>query len=301
MSASSPCDSPIVPALLNIAGGGLQASINPAGAELMSLAYNGQPLLWPGNPTSWAERAPVLFPTIGLVANGEIRVDGKSYPMPPHGFAKRSLFTVASRSASHCSLVLEANAETAVHYPFPFKLTITYRVEAASLRVAATIANSGTTLLPASFGFHPGFRWPLEPGLAKTDYRLTLADDPHILTLRPIQGFFGPETTAIDLPGGELALSDEMFTAGGLFLVAPKSRSFRYGATGGTLALVFEPENCPDLMLWMKPGAEFLCIEPWHGTPDPVGFSGDFRDKPDLALVAPGESVDIALTIRVAA
>ena len=44
-----------------------------------------------------------------------------------------------------------------------------------------------------------------------------------------------------------------------------------------------------DLGLWMKPGAEFLCIEPWAGFADPVGYTGDFFEKPGILLLAPGE------------
>ncbi|CAH1658584.1 MAG: aldose 1-epimerase family protein [Chelatococcus sp.] len=286
------------PSLVHIASHGYSASVNPAGAELMSLDHDGRPLLWPGDTNSWAERAPVLFPTIGLVTGGEIRVGGRAYPMPPHGFAKRSLFTVTQRGPDRCSLTLEATSSTREHYPFAFGLRLDYSLDAAGLRMAATISNPGSQTLPASFGFHPGFRWPLEPGVPKSSYTIAFADDRRITTKRPAQGFFTDESTVVDLPNGHLALNDDLFVGGGLFLVAPRSSEVRFGSPDGKLALTVAYENCPDVMVWMKPGAEFLCIEPWHGRPDPAGFKDDFSRKPGLANIPPGESIVVAMTVR---
>ncbi|CAH1653334.1 aldose 1-epimerase family protein [Chelatococcus asaccharovorans] len=287
------------PALVPIESHGYRAEINPAGAELMSLSHDGRPLLWPGDVNSWAERAPVLFPTIGLVTNGEIRVDGRAYPMPPHGFAKRSAFTVVQSEPDRCSLTLEATAATRAQYPFDFDLKLDYSLGADGLRIAATITNPGSEVLPASFGFHPGFRWPLESGVPKDSYTVSFPEDRSLTTKRPVQGFFTDESAVVELPNGHLALTDDLFVGGGLFIVAPQSSHVRFGAPAGRLALKIGYENCPDVMLWMKPGAEFLCIEPWHGRPDPLGFSGDFRGKPGLASIAPGQSVVVAMTVTV--
>jgi galactose mutarotase-like enzyme len=52
------------------------------------------------------------------------------------------------------------------------------------------------------------------------------------------------------------------------------------------------------LGLWSKPGAPFLCIEPWEGVTDPVGFAGDFRQKPGVFQIAPGELKTIAISVE---
>ena len=51
------------------------------------------------------------------------------------------------------------------------------------------------------------------------------------------------------------------------------------------------------LGIWTKPGARYLCIEPWHGIADPVGFSGEIWDKPGIDRLSPGEAR--AFTMRV--
>jgi galactose mutarotase-like enzyme len=46
--------------------------------------------------------------------------------------------------------------------------------------------------------------------------------------------------------------------------------------------------DSPYLAFWSKPGAPFICIEPWHGIADPVGFTGDFTEKPGVFMVPTG-------------
>ena len=68
----------------------------------------------------------------------------------------------------------------------------------------------------------------------------------------------------------------------------PASRSVRYAAEDGTALEVFW-SGFAQLGIWSKPGGDFLCIEPWYGTADPIGFGGEFADKPGLMLLRPGE------------
>lgn len=51
------------------------------------------------------------------------------------------------------------------------------------------------------------------------------------------------------------------------------------------------------LGVWTKPGAGFVCIEPWQGMADPQGFAGDIFDKPGIVAVAPGETRRMAMRI----
>jgi galactose mutarotase-like enzyme len=52
------------------------------------------------------------------------------------------------------------------------------------------------------------------------------------------------------------------------------------------------------LGVWTKPGgAEFICIEPWHGIADPVGFDGEIWDKPGIIAIAPGGSRAFAMSV----
>ena len=52
--------------------------------------------------------------------------------------------------------------------------------------------------------------------------------------------------------------------------------------------------------IWTKPGAHYVCIEPWHGIADPEGFTGDFHAKPGVFEVPAGGSVAIHLNVTLA-
>ncbi len=76
----------------------------------------------------------------------------------------------------------------------------------------------------------------------------------------------------------------------------PNSRSLWFGDPG-------EPGVRVDfaalsfLGLWTKPGAGYLCIEPWQGHADDEGFTGAFADKPGVITLAPGESREIGMAM----
>jgi galactose mutarotase-like enzyme len=55
--------------------------------------------------------------------------------------------------------------------------------------------------------------------------------------------------------------------------------------------------DSPYLGIWSKPGAQFICIEPWHGISDAAGFSGDFRDKLGMNLIAAGDSFSTTMAM----
>jgi galactose mutarotase-like enzyme len=77
-----------------------------------------------------------------------------------------------------------------------------------------------------------------------------------------------------------------------------RSRSVRYGAQEGPCIRLSYPD-ATYLGIWTKPGADFICIEPWRGIADPAGFSGDFTEKPGVFTVAPGtaQSIKMAITL----
>jgi galactose mutarotase-like enzyme len=151
----------------------LSAVIKVDGAELCSLKNaQGLELLWQAGP-AWPRHAPILFPIVGRLKNDQLRHRGKLYPMTQHGFARDRKFDWSERTPRHCKLVLTDDAETRVHFPFAFRLAITYAVADTELEVSFEITNTGDEELPASIGAHPAFNWPLLLGLAKDAYVLS--------------------------------------------------------------------------------------------------------------------------------
>ncbi len=284
---------------LRIASADLSAEIAPLGAELQDLRDgDGRSLQWDGDPAVWNGRAPILFPIVGMLAGEAYRHEGRTYAMPKHGFARRSLFDVVAHDERSALLRLRADDATRAMYPFDFRLDVSFALGDASLRIAATVANEGAGTMPASFGFHPAFRWPLPYGAPRTAHTIVFAhDEPAPIRRIDAQGLLTPVPRPTPVVGRTLALRDADFDDDALIFDGLRSRRVTYGgAIGPRLAIAFD--DFPMLGVWTKPGgARFVCIEPWQGVADPVGFDGELRDKPGIVLVPAGASRTFAMTI----
>ena len=53
------------------------------------------------------------------------------------------------------------------------------------------------------------------------------------------------------------------------------------------------------LMVWTKPGAEYICIEPWLNAPDFVDSDMQIAHKPGCRCVNPGETVEASHVITI--
>jgi galactose mutarotase-like enzyme len=283
---------------LTLHGDGISATVVGQGAELVSLrGADGTEFLWQAGP-EWRRHSPVLFPIVGRLKGDQLHHQGQTYPMTQHGFARDKPFAWAQREPGACTLVLTDDADTRAHYPFAFRLAVTYTLDRRQLDVTFDITNTGDELLPASIGAHPAFNWPLLPDLAKTDYRLIFADDEPAPIRRLKDGLLlkTPQPTPVE--GKTLALSERLFDEDAVIMDQPASTSVRYGAERGP-ALEMSWQGFRELGIWSKPGgAPFLCIEPWHGIASPVDFDGDFVDKPGLMLIAPAAKRVLSYQIR---
>ncbi len=287
---------------IHLANDRLSAAIDPFGAELIGLRdADGAELMTNADPAFWPKHAPILFPVIGMTANGTIRVDGVDHPIAKHGFARDLPFAVVDRGEAHVVLALSDDARTRAAWPFAFRLEIAFRLDEATLSVEARIVNPGDTTLYAQFGFHPAFAWPLPYGQGKTEHRIVFdADEPARLRAITPDGLIAADTNPSPLDGRTLHLRDSLFEHDALVWDPVASDAVTYGAATGPQLRVAFPDT-PALGIWTKPGAAFVCIEPWHGIADPVGFAGELRDKPGVFAVAPQGEKRIAMTISLVA
>lgn len=278
---------------------GLSAAIDPEGAQLSVLRNAaGEDLLWNGDPAFWKGRAPILFPIVGALNGGHFRWRGQRFALPRHGFARNRPFELI-RSDNESALFRQTDgSSTHARYPFAFELDVEFRISGRCLTTTATVRNSGDQALPASVGFHPALRWPLPGGQARSEYHIEFeCDEPAPIRRLDADGLLLPESFASPVQGRRLALDDALFAPDVLIFDQFNSRSLVYGAGTGPRIKVGYPD-ATHLGLWTKPGAGFLCIEPWRGVADPVGFAGEFSDKPGVFLVEPDQTRQLTMTIE---
>ncbi len=268
------------------------------GAQLSVLRDSGErDLLWNGDPSVWSGRAPLLFPIVGALAGGAYRVDAKTYHLPRHGFARNSAFQVVEASATSAVFRLKADGASLQVYPFSFQLDVRFALDGATLSMTALIRNLGDRKMPASFGYHPAFRWPLPYGQQRSAHAIEFAsDEPSPVRRLDTAGLLMPERFPTPAVGRRLALDDALFQNDAIIFDDLRSRRVSYGAADGPRIRLNFPD-APYLGVWSKPQANFICIEPWHGVADPQGYSGNFNAKPGVFMVAPGASMPAKLTI----
>jgi galactose mutarotase-like enzyme len=286
---------------VEIASEGLTARINPFGAELSSLTdAAAREYMTDADPAFWTGRAPLLFPIVGARAEDTLRVHGQTYSMPKHGFARRSAFTLTEQSAGRAVFRLEDTAETRASYPFAFALEMAFTLSGLKLEMVATVHNPGDVPLPFSFGYHPAFAWPLPGGADKAAHCIAFeqAEPQPIRQLEKASGLIRAEGVPTPVRGRELLLDAELFRADALIWTDLASRSLSYGAQGGAWLDITFP-NTPMLGIWQVPGARYICIEPWQGHSDPVGFVGEFAAKPGIVVLPQGASRSFRMDVTV--
>lgn len=264
----------------------LTVEVSPLGSEMQSIVTSdGQSWLWDGDAAFWGGRSPVLFPIVGKAPDDHVSVDGVRYPMGQHGFARRSEFVLVADGADFCRFELNSGQASQSIFPFEFVLALEHRVEGRAVIVTAEVSNRDHRPMPFGIGFHPAFVWPL-PGCEGLAHTVTLENGGEPDLVRLSGGLVKPEALPSPFRSGGLELDHDMFVADAMLFPDGAGAGLRYAAGGK--AIRFTWENLPNFALWSKPGAPFVCLEPWHGTAAEVGGSDELSERPYGDVLGPG-------------
>lgn len=279
---------------ISLRAGRAKAEIRPLGAQIVSYtAPDGREVIWQGDPAVWADHTPILFPVIGNVKDGSVIIDGESYPMTKHGFARRAMFTPVASGESFVTLQLTESPETLAQYPFAFALEITYELTEGGFRCRFTVENRSQQAMPFCVGGHPAFVTPMEKGAAFEDYQVIFPEDETVTNLLCPGGQLITGSETLVFPGGVLDLSHAIFDEKDTLLLpelASHSVRLVHRSSGHGLRLSWEGMEA--LAIWSRPvnHGNYLCLEPWHGLPGFADESGVFAEKRYATVLAPGEN-----------
>ena len=285
---------------LRIASDDLTAEISPDGAELVRLTdAAGRDYLWDGDPAIWSGRAPILFPIIGTLNGDSFRWQGREHTLPRHGFARRRRFVVAEHGHDGLILRLDADHATRAVWPFDVSLEMIFTLRGATLTMTGRVTNRDSMAMPAAFGFHPALRWPLPGATAKAGHSIRFArPEPDPVRRLDRDGLLDPAARPTPVVGDTLALDDGLFAEDALIFDRLASRALIYqGPSAAPVTVDFG--GMPHLGLWTKPGAGYLCIEPWHGFSDPAGFTGPLDEKPGMVTIEARASRSFTMAITI--
>jgi galactose mutarotase-like enzyme len=282
---------------VSITSGALTVAIDTFGAELASIrTAGGAEWLWQGDPKWWTGRAPILFPIVGRNHDDTIVIGGKPYKMGTHGFARRTEFAVVDATPDAARFRISETAATMAQYPFQFQLDMAFAVAGLTLTTVAEVTNTGASVLPFSLGFHPAFLWPLPGGEGKTHW-LTLAEPEEPLTRRAGDRLMlGAGYEPSMFVAGRYAPKPADFERDAVMMDTARSRGVTFGVDGSPSLGARFPEM-PHLAFWQKPGAPYLCIEPWQGLTPFVGGSNAIEERPGIVFLDPGATRSFTLTL----
>lgn len=247
--------------------------------------------MWQGDPQFWAGRNPILFPMVGSTWTKDYQIDGKTYKMGNHGFARHSEFTVESVSDDTIVLSLSDNAETLAQYPFAFKLTVTYQLTGKQLTITYQIENHSPRMMPFSFGLHPAFNCPMRADERFEDYKLVFACPETQTTTHGVASLCLNEEREIAL---DYATFKNIPT-----LLFEHLRSPYVTLTNGKNSVKVSIAGYRWVAFWTKQNAPYLCIEPWHGHGDFEEVRVPFEEREGTIQLKENGSFTTSYTIEI--
>ena len=259
------------------------------GAELMRIAdrATGRELLWNGDPTYWKRRSPILFPNVGKTYGNVMRIGGAEYPTSQHGFARDMDFEPEAHNEHSAWYLLRSNDATLARYPFDFELRIHYELEGRQLHVSWHVRNLSDCEMPFTIGGHPAFALDGP----KEDYCLYFPGRSSLthLLLDPASGTAADKPYLRTLENERLPLTEELFAHDALILDGAQVEEVWLCEKSGKPLVGMTCPGFPNYGIWSVQGARFVCLEPWMGRCDDCGYSGEFADKANINILAPGK------------
>lgn len=280
----------------------IRIEIDSHGAELKSLVKKetGAEYMWCADTKYWGRTSPVLFPFVGNVSGKQYRTKGKIYDMGQHGFARDMEFTLESQTDNEIWFVLRSNEETLAKYPYEFVLKLGYRLDGAKVEVLWHVENPSEEELPFAIGGHPAFYCPVTSGVKQSDCYIQF-DVAGPLKCSTIDGYLvGDRVDTYELEDGMLRIDEHLFDNDALIIEKQNIKKVSLCDPKKQVFLTIELD-APLFGIWRPadPGAPFVCIEPWYGRSDRIGYAGELRDREYENVLAAGENWDVGYTILV--
>lgn len=289
--------------LTTISCGGVSATVDSLGAQLMSLTHDGGEYLWQGDERIWPRRAPVLFPIVGVLrddratsAQGEVR-------LRRHGIARLYEHAIVARTPSSVTYELDSTEETRAAYPFDFRLNMGYAVDGGRLTQTFSVTNTGDVTLPFTIGGHPAFNVPAPgcEGEPFSSYALEF-DEPWTARVPRIDeaGLHDFSTmTELFRDQDRFRLSHEVFERllTIVLLEVPGRHVRLVGPSGHGVEVSFDGFDY--LGVWTASAdAPFVAIEPWVGCATAYDESDVFEEKRGMVLLKPGMTYEASFSVR---
>ncbi|WP_396228207.1 aldose 1-epimerase family protein [Flavobacterium sp.] len=278
-----------------ISNSNLTAEINHLGAELFSLKNKeNTEYIWEGNPYFWGKHSPILFPIVGTLKNNSYHYNGIEYHLSRHGFAREMEFNIIDKSSNSVTFSLISNDETRNVYPFDFELHVIYTLDENSLNIEYIVLNKCKLQMPFSIGAHPAFALPGN----FEDYSLEFNKEEPLEYYLLENDLVSNKTKKLDVNNKIVDLNYPLFENDALIFKSLQSNSLTILENAKpVLRTTFS--GFPNLGIWTKKDAPFLCIEPWFGYSDTEKNHGNLFEKEGIQVLNENEVFQSKFSVEI--
>lgn len=268
----------------------LSAGVKYYGSELTSVKSKktGMEFIWCGDTSIWYGQSPILFPIVGRLLDDKYMLNGKEYSMPKHGLYRKRNSTLVSNDGSSVTFMQTDDDETFKKYPFHFDIYVKFQLEGKSLKVTHTVVNKNDGVMYFSIGAHPAFNCHIGDKLIfeKKETLSTEKIDSDSIRLN--------EKFPLLKNSNEIEITKDIFKEDALILSGIKSKYVTLNVPEDRYSVKFDFNSSPYLGIWAKPGAPYVCIEPWWGVNDSRDKTDDFSKKDEILSLDSGKKFEMS-------
>lgn len=288
---------------VTIRSGNTTAEIRTLGAEICSFRReDGFELLWQGDPQYWAGQAPVLFPIVGALRGGKVRMKDQWYEMNRHGFSRKMEFAVTEQTEDSVTMTLCSSEETKKFYPYDFVFRVTYTAVDRGVETKFTVENPGSEELPFVVGGHPAYNIPVAEGESFEDYDIRFSEPetqrcPEIDLKECLIDF---EKVTMELNGESvIPLQHSLFYRDALVFDGLKSKTVSLISRKSGRGVEMDISQFPMLGIWSCVNdGPYVALEPWVGCATLTTEGDEFTEKKNMVFLPAGEKRSYAFTTR---
>jgi galactose mutarotase-like enzyme len=232
-----------------------------------------------------------MFPVNVRFKDDKFTHGGELYKMPRMGLAISSEFRILQeQDDSMVTLEMASGDKTLNHYPFHFRLHVSYILEDNILINRYKLENTGDEVMYFALGGHPGFNCPTDRGKHRKDYQYGFPSSMKIDRIVIYESLVQPDTLPFLENESALNLADPKIPDAGMFLKNAPCRQISVGPAGGHPYVTVDLGDFPNVNLWSPPGKPFACIEPMVSHHDLHDSPLAIEEKPHLIELKGGKS-----------
>ena len=249
----------------------------------MGLYWKGQDHNWIWSGESWKRHAPVLFPIVGRLKGDCYALDGKTYELSQHGFARDAEFAIIESDAGSITFKMSSSDQTSAKYPYQFEFFVCYEVSDDDVAVTFRIRSKQEIFF--SCGWHPGFSFPNQKSLLG-DMQVTSEALDFSYQLLNAEGLIKPQLTVEKAP---LVIQDSTFKKDALIFTKGLGDLVELSSQKAGVKISMDTGGASQFGIWSKNPSEFVCLEPWWGCADLEAAQGDLKSKFGIQCIPPNE------------